>query len=86
MEKEKFDSYIESQNLGQIVGRYPVRETPVLNKIIEAIGFQSREKYESAVRQLLVDNDEIRNQTRNSLGELASAIQREQSQTKKILA
>jgi ABC-type Mn2+/Zn2+ transport system ATPase subunit len=73
-EVQKFDSYVLSQDINSIIGRYPVRETPILNKIVEALGFQNRGKYESAVRQLLIDKDDVRLQTRNSLGDLVTAI------------
>lgn len=38
-------------DLGTIVQRYPVRETPALNRIARALGFQSRDQYERAVLQ-----------------------------------
>jgi energy-coupling factor transporter ATP-binding protein EcfA2 len=47
---------IDSDNLAEIFSRYPIRETPALNKIVDALGFKNKEQYESAVRELLIND------------------------------
>lgn len=74
-EERKFDSYIQTNDMNSLIGRYPVRETPVLGEIAKALGFQDRKKYESAVIKLLVDDENIRIQTKKSLNPLADAIE-----------
>ena len=55
-EKATLEAAIARGDLGFIVARYPVRESPALGLIAETLGFQSRTQYESAVRQLLIDS------------------------------
>ena len=49
------DRLIENKDIAKIVSRYPVRETPVLESVSNALGFLSQEKYEQAVRKMLID-------------------------------
>lgn len=58
-EEEIFDNLISHQDLNGLISRYPVRETPVLNNIASGCGF-TQEKYESSVRKMIVDNEDIR--------------------------
>lgn len=74
-EKGNFDSCVAAQEVDQIIGRYPVRETPVLKQVATALGFQTCGEYEDAVIQLLVTDNKIRTQTRESVGELSTAVQ-----------
>ena len=74
-ERETFDAYVRSNDVHRIIGRYPVRETPALKQIATALGFQSRVLYESTVIQALITDDSIRKETRESLGEVATALQ-----------
>lgn len=55
-ERARFDTELKANNLDALIQRYPVRETPALFKIAEALGFQDREQYERAVLKLLVDD------------------------------
>lgn len=55
-ERSRFDTQLATNNLDALIQRYPVRETPALSKIAEALGFQDREQYESAVLKLLLDD------------------------------
>lgn len=45
-------------DIGAIIARYPVRETPALDRIAINLGFQGRTQYEGAVRKLLMDDAE----------------------------
>jgi len=55
-ERSRFNTQLAANNLDALIQRYPVRETPALSKIAEALGFQDREQYESAVLKLLMDD------------------------------
>jgi len=46
----------DATNLQDVIARYPVRETPALDRIATNLGFQGRTQYESAVRKLLMDD------------------------------
>lgn len=46
----------DSGDLASVIARYPVRETPALDKIASKLEFKTRKLYESAVRQLLLDD------------------------------
>jgi ABC-type lipoprotein export system ATPase subunit len=54
-EKTYIDQLIENMDIAKIVSRYPIRETPALESVSNALGFPSQEKYEQAVRKMLVD-------------------------------
>lgn len=58
VEATVFDKAINGENLQDLIGRYPVRETPALAGIAKAIGFQDRTQYEEAVLKLLADDQE----------------------------
>ncbi|KQW30946.1 hypothetical protein ASE36_01220 [Rhizobium sp. Root274] len=46
----------KAADLTAVIARYPVRETPALDRIATSLGFQGRSQYESAVRRLLMDD------------------------------
>ncbi|MDR7027074.1 AAA family ATPase [Rhizobium rosettiformans] len=46
----------DAANLQEVIARYPVRETPALDRIATNLGFQGKSQYESAVRKLLMDD------------------------------
>jgi ABC-type lipoprotein export system ATPase subunit len=73
-EKAKLEAAIVRGDVGFLVARYPTRETPALGMIAEALGFQSRTQYESAVRQLLIDDSAGLSFVRALFGSLADDI------------
>lgn len=73
-EKAKLEAAIASRDLGLIIARYPVRESGALGTIAETLGFQGRSQYESAVRQLLIDDGSALTFTRALFGTLADDI------------
>jgi ABC-type cobalamin/Fe3+-siderophores transport system ATPase subunit len=73
-EKTMLEDAIAKGDLGFIIARYPVRESPALGFIAETLGFQGRTQYESAVRQLLIDETAVLSFTRNLFGTLADDI------------
>lgn len=56
--KAELDAAVQARNWEAILTRCPVRESSALADISVALGFQSVEKYQKAVRQLLVQNEE----------------------------
>lgn len=60
LENQRIDQLIGGRNLEEITSRYPIRETPALNAISQALGFRSPAMYEQAVRKALIDSEEAR--------------------------
>ncbi|MET4071551.1 hypothetical protein ABID58_006365 [Bradyrhizobium sp. S3.2.6] len=73
-EKAKLGAAISGRDLGLIIARYPVRESPALGIIAEKLGFQGRSQYESAVRQLLIDDGNALAFSKALFGSLATDI------------
>lgn len=73
-EYDLFDSLISNSDVNGLIDRYPVRETPVLNNIARALGFQDRYKYEGSVRTLLANSEDSREVLRAVLGQLTQTI------------
>lgn len=73
-EKRRFQAAINAADLSSIIARYPVRETPALEQIARKLGFQSRDQYESAVRQLLLDDLPTVELVRSRFGDLHAQL------------
>lgn len=73
-EVARFRKSIADENLGEIIARYPVRETGALDRIAKKLGFQDREQYESAVRKLLMDDGEALTFVRSLFGTLKADL------------
>lgn len=73
-EKVKFDSLINSGDIDGLIQRYPIREAGIPNNVARALHFQERTHYESAVRKLLIDEENIRNYVRSMFGDMLLAI------------
>jgi len=75
IEKEEslFDKLIADNDLDGLISRYPVRETQVLAAIATGLGL-TREKYESAVRKLIIDDKDAREYFKTLLNNLTSLI------------
>ena len=65
-EKVKFDELVKTKNLNGLISRYPIRETKVLGGIVSGLGLK-KDKYESAVRKLIIDDHETKEFYRNGL-------------------
>lgn len=50
------EKHIHDSDIAGIICRYPVRETQILEMIAKALHFQSRDKYEQAVRKMLIED------------------------------
>ncbi len=74
-EEAHFDKLVEDKNLDGLISRYPVRETPVLTKIAAGLGM-TRDKYESAVRKLIIDDNETKEYFKTLLKPLTTLIEK----------
>ena len=70
----KFDALVTGNETGGLISRYPVRETEALNDIASGLGFRTPEKYEMAVRKMLVDDEEARNAAEDLFGSMAAVL------------
>lgn len=59
-ENNLIEELIGNADIEKLIARYPVRETPALESVSRALGFQSSSKYEQAVRKALIDSDDAR--------------------------
>ena len=75
-EETKFEKLISDKNLNGLIERYPVRETPVLNNVAKGLGID-RPTYESIVRKLIIDNEDVLTVFRELLNELTTLIIKE---------
>ncbi len=73
-ERAKLQNAIDQNYLAFLIARYPVRETAALNLIAESLGFRDRTQYESAVRQLMIDDHESLGHVRSLFGTLTVDI------------
>jgi hypothetical protein len=69
-EEEKFESLLAAGDIAAIFSRYPVRETPALELIATALGFQDKQQYASAVRTLLSTDANAMNVVKGFFGSL----------------
>lgn len=61
-EKREYMELVSKKDIAALISRYPIRETPALESISKALGFQSREGYERAVRKLLIDDQNAKSE------------------------
>ena len=74
-EEEYFDKLVADKNLDGLISRYPVRETPALTKIATGLGM-TRDKYESAVRKLIIDDNDTKDYFKTLLEPLTTIIEK----------
>jgi len=60
VEKEYIQSLINTADIVKLISRYPIRETPALESVSNSLGFQSTRAYEQAVRKMLTDSEEAK--------------------------
>lgn len=73
-ELERLRALIESNNLQEIVNRYAVRESGVLNGIAKGLRFNSRDDYERAVLRRVSTDSNLRNTLIAKLNNLAAEL------------
>ncbi len=65
---------IAAADTSAIISRYPVRETPALDRVATTLGFQGRTQYEAAVRKLLMDDKDTLQTAMSLFGTLGNDI------------
>ena len=73
-EEDLFDRFVRENKIIELLTRYPIRETQVLNNIVKGLGL-TREQYESSVRKLIVDDVDIRTFYQTLLQSLTELIE-----------
>ncbi|MEM7792709.1 MAG: AAA family ATPase [Verrucomicrobiota bacterium] len=68
------EQLIADRDHATIVSRYPMRETQALGNIARVLGFVSREKYEQAVRKMLIDCEDQRTEVLTLINTVESAL------------
>jgi shikimate kinase len=66
-ENDLISALIYDKDVEKLISRYPLRETPAFESIARKSLFPSREKYEQAVRKMLIDSEESLVMLRNLL-------------------
>ncbi len=74
-EQQLFDGLVAAGNNDGLVNRYPVRETGALGRVATRLGFASKAKFETAVRKLLLEDEEALEHVTGKLGTLFEAIE-----------
>ncbi len=73
-EKNLISSLIDNRNVEKLISRYPLRETPAFEYIAKKSLFPSREKYEQAVRKMLIDSEESLTMLRNLMSPVTELL------------
>ena len=58
-EETLFNRSVENKDIIQLLSRYPIRETPLLECVRKKLGFQTKSKYENTVIQILKRDEEV---------------------------
>jgi hypothetical protein len=74
-ELERLTMLVESDNLEEIVSRYPARESGVLDGIAKGLRFNSRDDYERAVLRRVGADADLRDALKRKLRNLASQLE-----------
>jgi ABC-type cobalamin/Fe3+-siderophores transport system ATPase subunit len=74
-EKSYIDSLIGNKDIAKLISRYPIRETPALESVSKALGFQSQGRYEQAVRKMLIDCEDSRKAVLGLLSPIVSHLE-----------
>ena len=72
--RQEFRDAIDGKDLATIIRRYPIKETPVPDRIAKGLGLKDTKDYEKAVRKLLDEDTSVLNHVRGLLGGLPNAI------------
>ena len=74
-EENNFDRLVAENNVIELLARYPIRETQVLKRIVAGLGL-TREQYESSVRQLIINDNAVRDFYKALLQELTNLLEK----------
>ena len=72
----KLRGLVASGSLHEIVARYPVRETPILDAIAKGLRFRNREDFEATALGRIAASETLRQALRTKLGKLADRLTR----------
>lgn len=70
----KIKAMIEDKKIEEIMQRYPIRETSALGVIHKALEFNSKANYESAVRKLVSEDEDIKNHLLSFFGDIPQTL------------
>ncbi|MCF6256388.1 MAG: AAA family ATPase [Gammaproteobacteria bacterium] len=73
-EAKLIEEFIGEEDVGSLISRYPVRETPALECVSQSLGYQSQSNYEQAVRKMLSDSEKDRKILRNIISPVSDLL------------
>jgi len=73
-ELQLIDSLLETANIEGLISRYPIRETPALAAVSQGALFASKDKYEQAVRKMVIESDEALELLRSLLAPVTEKV------------
>ena len=73
-EEAQFDTFILEENWDSLLTRYPLRESPAFDRVVEGLSMKDRATYQAAVLKLLQDEVEAIIEMRKLLGDLYSEV------------
>ena len=73
-ELERLENALDNDNYIELISRYPLHQTKVLDKIAKELQFKNHIDYQRDVQKLLVDNSEALNFVKSLLGSVVSDI------------
>lgn len=74
-EKTFIDNLITELDIAALVSRYPIRETPALGVVANCLGFQSVRAYEQAVRKMIADSKDERDNMLSLIQSVKDAVE-----------
>jgi len=75
-ELARLKDFVAADSLHEIVARYPVRESPILDVIAKGLRFRRREDYEAAALTCVAGSAALKQVLRTKLGKLADHLTR----------
>jgi hypothetical protein len=73
-ELQLIDTLLETKNIEGLISRYPIRETPALEGISKGALFASKEKYEQAVRKMVIEDSSTLEMIRGLLSPVTERV------------
>jgi ABC-type lipoprotein export system ATPase subunit len=73
-ELQLIDTLLETKDIERLISRYPIRETPALTAISQGSLFTSKEKYEQAVRKMVIESEADMEILRNLLAPVTQRV------------
>lgn len=70
------ETLVQNRDVEKLISRYPIRETAALEMIAKGALFPSKEKYEQAVRKMLIEGDKEQSCLKLILGPVTDRVRR----------